>query len=226
MSKINSNNRLWPWPRPWMSRRRRRDPKDNIILNKHFCFIQIPKTSSTNFLKNCKKKRKGKLVKLLPCYRHEGLLYIEQFIDNTNLPIYTIVRNPFLHIHSFFFHKLRGNNIKFDPSMSIIKNFEKFCKREYNNVHLRQYDYLKSNKNLNVKFFKLEEGVSKINDYILKKHNIDLKLENTHHNKNPKKDTNTDVKSFFRNKDIVDLIIEKRYKEFKFFNYSININDI
>ena len=38
-----------------------------------------------------------------------------------------------------------------------------------------------------------------------------------------KKKTN---KIFFTNKEIVDLIIKERYKEFEFFNYSTNINDI
>ena len=73
---------------------------DTIVLNEHFCFIQIPKTSSTNFMINCIKKN---LCQLLPCYRHEGLLFIEQYIYDTNLPIYTIVRNPFVHIYSYFY---------------------------------------------------------------------------------------------------------------------------
>jgi len=91
---------------------------------------------------------------------------------------------------------------------------------------LQQYNYIKSNKNLKVKFFKMEEGIDKINNYILKTHNIDLELNKSHYNKNPKKNENVDIKSFFTNKEIVDLIIKERYKEFEFFNYSTNINDI
>lgn len=211
MSEINSN-KLWNI-----------SELDTIVLNEHFCFIQIPKTSSTNFMKNCIKKN---LTQLLPCYRHEGLLFIEQYIYDTNLPIYAIVRNPFVHIHSYFFHRIRHNEIKIDPSISIITNFENFCKRDCNNIHLQQYNYIKSNKNLKVKFFKMEEGIDKINNYILKTHNIDLELNKSHYNKNPIKDKNEDIKSFFTNKEIVDLIIKERYKEFEFFNYSTNINDI
>ena len=88
-------------------------------------------------MKNCIKKN---LTQLLPCYRHEGLLFIEQYIYDTNLPIYAIVRNPFVHIHSWFFHRIRHNEIKIDPSISIITNFENFCKRDCNNVHLQQYN--------------------------------------------------------------------------------------
>ena len=211
MSEINSN-KLWNISK-----------LHTIVLNEHFCFIQIPKTSSTNFMKNCIKKN---LSQLLPCYRHEGLLFIEQYIYDTNLPIYTIVRNPFVHIYSYFFHTIKHNEIKIDPSISIITNFENFCRTHCNNVHLQQYNYIKSNKNLKVKFFKFEEGIDKINNYILKTHNIDLELNKSHYNKNHIKDKNKDIKSFFTNKEIVDLIIKERYKEFEFFNYSTNINDI
>lgn len=199
--------------------------QNTIILNKHFCFIQIPKTSSTNFLNNCKNKKEN-LTQLLPCYRHEGLLFIEQYIYNTDLPIYTLVRNPFCHIHSYFFHCIRYNQTIINKSISLVSNFENFCKKMYNNVHLSQCDYIKSNKNLKVKFFKLEECVGKLNDHILKTHNINLNLNETHYNKNPKKNKEIDIKSFFTNKEIIDLIIKARRKEFELFNYSTNINDI
>lgn len=206
------SNKIWNKPN-----------KDSIVLNKHFCFIQIPKTSSTNVLINCEKKN---LTQKLPCYRHEGLLFIEQYIYDKNLPIYAIVRNPFCHIHSYFFHTILHNEIKIDKSISIVTNFENFCKRKYNNLHLRQCDYIKSNKNLKVKFFKFEEGVDKLNDHILKTHNINLNLTKTQYNKNPIKEKEIDIKSFFKNKEIVDLIIKTRHKEFELFNYSTNINDI
>lgn len=198
---------------------------DNIVLNKHFCFIQIPKTSSTNFLNNCINKKEN-LTQLLPCYRHEGLLFIEQYINDNNLPIYALVRNPFSHIHSYFFHQIRHNEIKIDQSISIVTNFENYCKINYNNIHLRQYEYIKSNKNLKVNFFKLEEGVDKLNEHILKTHNINLNLNETHYNENPNKNKEIDKKSFFTKKEIIDLIIEARHKEFELFNYSTDINSI
>lgn len=216
MSEINPN-KLWNCNTP---------NKWSIVLNKHFCFIQIPKTSSTNFMLNCQKKEEN-LTQFLPCYRHEGLLFIEEYINDKNLPIYTLVRNPFSHIHSFFFFLLKNNKVEIDQSVSIVTNFENWCKINYNNLHLRQYEYIKSNKNFKVKFFKLEEGIDKLNDHILKTHNIDLNLEKTHYNKNPKKEkSRIDIKSFFTNKEIVDLIIKTRHKEFELFNYSTDINDI
>ena len=217
MSEINSN-KLWNVSGPVEN-----TDKYIIVLNKHFCFIQIPKTSSTNFMMKCREKN---LIRYLPCYRHEGLLFIEQYIFDKNLPVYAIVRNPFCHIHSYFFHKINNNEIKIDTSISIVTNFENFCRKNYNNLHLRQCDYIKSNKNLKIKFFKFEEGVNKINDYILKTHNINLNLGETHYNKNPKKEKDIDIKSFFTDKEVVDLIINARHKEFELFNYSTNINNI
>ena len=216
MAQINNDYKIW-----------NNNNKDNIVLNNHFCFIQIPKTASSNFLEQSIKKN---LVKTLPCYRHEGLLYIEQFITNPKLPIYAIVRNPFTHIYSYFFHRLQHEEIKLNPNFDIIKNFEEFCKSNINNIHLRQCDYIKSNKNFKVKFFKFEDmnSTNSINDYIIKTHNIDLELKKTHYNKNTLNEYNKNsdkIKSFFKNKNIVDLIIEKRKEEFKQFNYSTNIND-
>ena len=203
------NNKIWKDTR-----------EGTIILNKYFCFIQIPKTSSTNFNIACEKKG---LTTKLPCYRHEGLLYIEEFIGNYNLPIYTIVRNPFMHIYSYFFHKIRYNEIKLDPTISTIKNFESFCKKNVDNIHLRQCDYIKSNKNLKVTFFKYEEN--KINAYILQRHNIDLQLSKTHYMYNKFKE-GYNVYDFFKNQAIVDLIIETRHKEFALFNYSTKVTAI
>lgn len=196
--------------------------ESNIILNEHFCFIQIPKTASTTILNRCEQLN---LVKKLPCYRHEGLLYIEQFINDNNLPVYAIVRNPFEHMHSYFYHVLRHKHYRLDKNLSIVENFEIFCKKRIDNVHIRQIDYLNSNKNLNIKFFKFGENKI-INDFFLEKHNIDLKLENTYINNNPLKLKSPNIKSFFKNQKIVDLIIKKRFNEFESFNFSKNIDDL
>ena len=92
--------------------------------------------------------------------------------------------------------------------------------------HLQQYNYIRSNKNLKPKIFKFEEGIDKLNNYILEKHNIDLKLCKSHHMKNTSKPVDMDIKIFFRNKKIVDLITSVRSKEFDEFNYSKNIDDL
>jgi len=213
MNETLNSNKLW-----------NTSEEHHIVLNKHFCFIQIPKTSSSNMMQNCIEKG---LITMLPCYRHEGLLFIEKYIDDSNFPIYTIVRNPFCQIHSYFFHRIKHNEIKIDKNLSIVANFENFCRNTFNDVHLQQYNYIRSNKNLKVKFFKLEEGVDKLNNHILKTHNIDLQLQKTHHNANEIKDkTKVDLQSFFANKEIIDLIIQARRKEFELFNYPTNINSI
>ena len=166
-------------------------------------------------------------MKKLPCCIHEGLPFIEQFIENKNVPVYSIVRNPFTQILSYFFHQLNWKELLLDKNLSFIENFNIFVKKEINNVHLRQCDYLKSNKNIKVKIFKFEN--KDFNEFIKKTHNIDLELNLTNHNfNNYKKDAmekyNLTEKDFFQNKEIVDLIIKERKKEFEEFNYSKDIN--
>jgi len=197
---------------------------NDFVINDFFVFIQIPKTSTTNIHNCCIQK---KLVKKIPCYRHEGLLFIEQFIENKNIPVYSIVRNPFTQILSYFFHQLNWKELLLDKNLSLIENFNVFVKKEINNVHLRQCDYLKSNKNIKVKIFKFEN--KDFNEFIKQTYNIDLELNLTNHNFNNYKKIvmeiyNLTEKDFFQNKEIVDLIIKERKKEFKEFNYSKDIN--
>ena len=91
-----------------------------IILNKYFLFIQIPKSSSTTVLHVCQNE---KLTTKLPCYRHEGLLYLENFIDS-RLPVYAVVRNPYTQIFSYFFHRLRYAEISLNNAITLKENFK------------------------------------------------------------------------------------------------------
>lgn len=195
--------------------------KDNLITNNHFTFIQIPKTSCTNVLVNCHKQN---LTKLLDCYRHEGLLYLENVIDIT-LPIYTIVRNPYQHILSYFFHQLLHKEYTLNENIDIIENFENFVKLNVNNIHLQQIRYLKSNKDIKVKIFKFENH--NLNQYIIDNHGINLNLDKTHYNRNVLRDKydHINIKKFFRNDDIINLVKKERSEEFTNFGYSDNIND-
>lgn len=199
-----------------------RDKMNPIILNKYFLFIQIPKTSSTTVLNSCTKK---KLITHINCYRHEGLLYLENFID-VNLPVFAVVRNPFTHIFSYFFHRIKYSECKIDNSISLKENFEKYVINEINNVHLRQYDYIKSNKNINVNLVKFED--KNIVQILNAKFNINLD-ENCIVNENncPEYiESKKHIKNFFTNPEIVNLIIKERTNEFKTFNYSTDVNDI
>lgn len=195
--------------------------KYDLVVNDYFVFIQIPKTSSTNVLRKCKDLD---LTKKLPCYRHEGLEYLETII-NIRVPVYTIVRNPYRQIHSWFFFKLKDGYFKINNNLDIVQNFEIFVKEQINNIHLNQCKYIKSNKNVQVKIFKYEEN--KFNDYLIKNHNIDLKLNETHYNTNELKYLcTTPIKEFFRNKDILNLIKNSKKEEFQQFQYSDDINDL
>jgi len=192
---------------------------DHIINNK-FVFIQIPKTSSTSILKLA---YKNKLIKKQKGYRHECLAYLENFFDN-KLPVYAIVRNPFMHIYSYFFHRIRHNEIVLNNNLSIIKNFENFVKNEVNNVHLRQYDYIKSNKGIKVNIYKFENN--NLMDYLVKTYKL-KPLQNKNHNINKLKEKNKiNIKDFFKSQEIVDLIIKERHLEFKDFGYSTKIEDL
>jgi hypothetical protein len=194
-----------------------------IVLNKHFLFIQIPKTSSSSILKSCIKK--GLVVTNMNCYRHEGLLYLENFIDE-KLPVYAVVRNPFNHIFSYFFHKVRWNEIKLDDTISLKENFENFVIDNVNNDHLRQCDYIKSNKNIKVNLVKFED--KNIANILNNKFNVKLDENNiVNENDCPKYiESKKDIKSFFTNPKIIDLIIKERSNEFETFKYSTNVNDI
>ena len=110
-------------------------------------------------------------------------------------------------------------------NLDIVQNFEIFVKEQINNIHLNQCKYIKSNKNAQVKIFKYEEN--KFNDYLIKNHNIDLKLNETHYNTNELKYLcTTPIKEFFRNKDILNLIKNSKKEEFQKFQYSDDINDL
>ena len=199
-----------------------KNDSSKIVLNKHFLFIQIPKTSSSSILNSCTKKG---LVTNMNCYRHEGLLYLENFIDE-KLPVFAVVRNPFTHIFSYFFHRVRWNEIKLDDTISLKENFEKFVIDSINNNHLRQCDYIKSNKKIKVYLIKFEDkNIAKI---LNNKFNIKLDENNiVNENDCPKYiESKKNIKSFFTNPQIIDLIIKERSSEFKTFNYSTNVNDI
>lgn len=195
--------------------------KRALVSNKYFTFIQIPKTSSTTVFCCC--RQMGLIKKRVNCCHHEGLLYLENIID-TSLPVYAIVRNPFSHIHSYFFHQIKMKELKLDPKLSIISNFENFVRKEINNVHLQQCRYLESNRGIKVKIFKMENN--DFNDYLIQTHNLDLDLNNCVLNYNPKKNRQIPLISFFRDPEIVNLIVKERHTEFKEFGYSIDPNDL
>jgi hypothetical protein len=192
---------------------------NEIIINDKFIFIQIPKTSSTVVYNMCAKYN---LTKCIECYRHEGLLYIENFIKK-EVPVYAIVRNPYSHIYSYFFHKINKNELILDNKLNVVQNFEIFVMNNVNDVHLCQCSYIRSNKGIIVKTFKYED--KNFYDYLCNTYNLinENKIVNENKLSIYKKEN---IKNFFINKDIVNLIIKNRKEEFEMFNYSTDINDI
>ena len=194
---------------------------NTIILNKHFLFIQIPKTSSTTVLHCCKKQS---LVTELPCYRHEGLLYLENFIDK-KLPVFAVVRNPFTQIFSYFFHRIKYKELILDNNLSLKENFENFVVKEINNNHLRQCDYIKTQKKINITFVKFED--KNIIDVLNSKFKLNFFNKKINNNDISEYiEAKKNIKSFFTNPDIVNLIVTERTKEFELFGYSKDVNDI
>jgi hypothetical protein len=195
--------------------------KNTIILNKYFLFIQIPKTASTSVLNCCKQ---NSMTKELPCYRHEGLLYLENFITK-KLPVFAVVRNPFTQIFSYFFHRIKYKELILTNNLSLKENFEQFVIKEINNSHIRQCDYIKTKKNIYVNIIKFEDN----NIIDILNTNFNLNFSNNKLNENEITEyieAKKNIKDFFTNPDIVKLITEERKKEFELFGYSKNVNDI
>jgi len=156
------------------------------------------------------------------CDRHEGLAYLETFITKPDLPVYAIVRNPYTHLCSYFFHCLKHGKYVLDNVLTLKQNFENFAKTNVNDTRLRQCDYIKSNNGINVKIFKFEE--SNFIDYLNQTHGLNLDKftrsnENNHplYNKSPKAIIN------LFSQLVVELVQKHRYREFEMFGYSTDI---
>ena len=102
----------------------------------------------------------------------------------------------------------------------IIKEFRYFVENYIDNIY-SQSSYIKSNKNIKVKYFKIEDNT--FNNYILNKHNINLKLNEYNSNSNNIK-KNYDIKDFFNDQYIIDLIVKSKEEDFHNFNYSKRFN--
>ena len=162
----------------------------------------------------------------MDCYRHEGLMYLENFIDS-NLPVFTVVRNPYTQIFSYFFHRIYNKEIKLNNEITIKENFKNFVFKEIDNIHIRQYDYINSQKNINVNIIKFEDN--NIIEILNNKFNLNLDLDssikfNVNIDKNYLESKNK-IKDFYDD-ELVNLIKRKRKNEFEVFRYSLDINDI
>lgn len=200
-----------------------------IVLNDRFAFIQIPKTSSTSVQTACKAYKDARLGKNLPAYRHEGLEYLEQFMKDPSPPVYAIVRNPYLHAISYFFHRLRLDETKADANLTLHENFERFLEDHVNNPHLQQARYLRSRKGIKPRLFKMEEdGTRALIEHINREHGLALKIEhaNGHSVAGYDKTSKEALLAFYAGARARDLVREARREEFATFGYSDNVDDI
>ena len=161
--------------------------------------------------------------------RHDSLTSISKYITNKDNPIYYIVRNPFTQIYSWFWHCVRFGKINNFKNELSIKYFENFVKTQLKNDRFMvPYNkYIDSTTYKNLKVFKFEDGFDKIIKYINIKHKLNFVNIDKNYNpiKNYKRNRNTII-SYYKNEEIVKIIIEYRKFDFIKYGYSFNINDI
>jgi len=194
---------------------------EDLIINKHFIFIQIPKTGSTSILFSCKKIKN--LTRSFTCYRHEGINYLLNTLSDEfkNKDIYTTVRNPFSQIVSWYVHVLRGHNANYLISKKDIENFKPWLKKTgINDIHIKQNEYLLIDNKLpkNLKFFKFEDGIENVIKYLNNKHNLNMDCLDF----NKAEYGKFNYKQFYDNESI-QLVLKERKLDFELFNYNKNI---
>jgi len=124
-------------------------------------------------------------------------------------------------------HRIYNKEIKLNNEITIKENFKNFVFKEIDNIHIRQYDYINSQKNINVNIIKFEDN--NIIEILNNKFNLNLDLDssikfNVNIDKNYLESKNK-IKDFYDD-ELVNLIKRKRKNEFEVFRYSLDINDI
>ena len=211
-----------------------------IIIENEWCFIHIPKTSGTNF-SNCFSD--DRVVKYnhnelwnefwgdnqLPNYfdlkdinivKHAPLSFWQRNNIVTHHKIFTIVRNPYTRLLSFFNEFKRDLNI---PSLSLSQFIEHgLIRRALNNIpynvfslNTNQLDYCRSiDGNLLLhKFFKMETEITQLQNFFNTSDLNEYKYNSFEYDR--------DYKNIFT--DEIIYWVQKTYKEdFNFFGYNIN----
>lgn len=195
----------------------------DVVINDKFIFIQIPKTGTSSVVSELKNIN---LTKLIKCFRHEGIRYMQHLYANKNLPVYAIVRNPYRQVLSYFFHRINYGEIFVDKN-KIVFEFRKWCRESElsKNIHLLQNKYLETNNPVvkeKIKIFKFEDGIDFFIEYLNKNHNLSL---------NTKIHTNVNKVSEYKNVPFLDFFDEATIniikrdlkKQFELLQYSMDI---
>ena len=130
------------------------------------CLIQIPKTGSTT-LSFALTKLGFSFETSPPCYRHEGIKFLEQKLHKGTHFI-AVVRSPFSKYLSWFNHGLRyGKNSKMEfinansrkPSFKrdLAEQFHQWVIGRQSDPHIFQAEFVESEINAGVSVYKLED---------------------------------------------------------------------
>jgi len=178
-----------------------------MIYTDKWAFIHIPKTSGTNLKYNCRMQLKN----IQEPYRYaldlnfkigtqHYPLYMWESEINTNKFI-TIVRNPYSRAVSQWLYT---------SSKLSFKDYWKDVDNNNWTINTSQNEFIKSNKNNKVKFFKLETELKDLEDF------IKVKLTSTKVNSQP----TYNYKDYYD--DYAKSLISNLFEEdFKKFNYDI-----
>ena len=186
-----------------------------MIYTDKWAFIHIPKTSGTNLKYNCRMQLKNiqepyryalnekRLLQHSPLHVWEHRVPNRKFI--------AIVRNPYQRAVSQWLYSLnfdlflnKFGNVSFKDYWQL--TFEGFDW----NLNTSQNEFIKSNKNNKVKFFKLETELKDLEDF------IKVKLTSTKVNSQP----TYNYKDYYD--DYAKSLISNLFEEdFKKFNYDI-----
>lgn len=204
----------------------------NLNLNKNILFIHIPKTGGTSIEKYLRNNYKEYLYSIGPynnlipndycknhSLQHQEYKYLYKYKDilniniNSELLIFTIVRNPYDRIISELFWNYKKTNInknstKDDVYNILLKYFMEGDK--WDNHEKTQYSFLEN-----------ENGEIVKNIIILKTENLEEEFKKIgfYDYKSPKNINKNYMK--YLNNNSIKLINEKYKKDFIFFNYKM-----
>jgi len=202
-----------------------------ILIENKFCFIHIPKTSGSSFTQIiCKKATTNKKTynsgggwqgtyhfnkgycngqhTIINDLKNDELKLIE------NIPIITIVRNPYSWLVSLY-ENFHGEKGKFYDYIIKLKNNKKF--RLFNK--LLQTEYIENNYNYEVEIYKFEENP---HTKICNKYNIEHKDVHELNRNRVKK-----IKEYYNN-ELIEIVNDLFEKDFNYLNYNMvtNVNDM
>jgi hypothetical protein len=172
---------------------------------KDLFFIHIPKTGGTFVTKNLKGINYAKKFRYPTHSTYSDCKYLCE-----NKIIFTVVRNPYLWLESWFYFGIERNN-----DIKKYKSFNKFITNEgFLNLNggLRQYEYI--NLKMPTEHILKTENLNEDLKKFLNLHNIKFNINEERIRENTKKPNN-----IFWSKEMKRIVNDYYSKDFKIFNY-------